>query len=95
MFYIPCEPNTTYTVQRIIPPSGNNKFAIAYSNQIPSLGMTTDGFNRIDGAFSITITTDSTANYLIVWYYVTDFILTEQQILDTIQVEKRNNSYRL
>ena len=89
---ISCKPNTTYTVTKRN--DGNaNRFALASSETIPSstTSTITPVLNRLrnDNSATITLTTGITANYLIVQYYrSTESTLTEQQILDSIQIEE-------
>ena len=86
--YIPCEPNTTYTVQKRND-GDTNRFAVATTSVLPANGVSTSGFIQDNNASSITITTASSAKYLIVMYYrIQETILTEQQLLDSIQIEK-------
>ncbi len=96
---IPCQPNTTYSVQKRND-GDTNRFALASSKTIPSsvADVDTTLLNNIrsDTASTLTLTTGTTAKYLIVQYYRSaESVLTEQQILDSIQIEKRSkaNSY--
>ena len=86
--YIPCKPNTTYTISKRN--DGNtNRFAVATTTQTPAIGINTYQGVRDDNASSITITTNATAQYLAVFFYRTDeTTLTMQQILDSIQIEE-------
>lgn len=87
--YIPCEPNTTYTVSHIALPAGSNKkFGVAYSYVEPQGGTQTYGFIRQDSATSITITTDANAEYLIAWLWVNDYPISYLDYLATVQIEK-------
>ena len=83
-FYIKIEPNTTYTVSKV----SSFKFRIATTVAVPANGVATSAVTYNDTATSLSITTSATAQYLVVYYYssVSD-TLTEQEILDTIQVE--------
>ena len=91
--YISCQPNTTYTISKI----QSSRFAVAYSTDTPANNVTTRGVIQNNSATSMTITTDSNAKYLCVYYYHSsyDTTITEQQILDSIQIEKgsKANSY--
>lgn len=86
--YIPCLPNTTYTVSRIQPTSGNNKFGVCCTSAVPEGDMQSEVYIRDNTADSITITTNETAKYLMVWCYVTDFIASLAETLSSIQVER-------
>lgn len=86
--YIPCEPNTTYTVQKRND-GDTNRFVVATSNSV--LENADPIYGRIEdyNAKSITITTNASARFLNVLYYRTaETTLTEQQVLDSIQIEK-------
>lgn len=89
IIYIPCNPNTTYTVQKLNEGS-NKRFGLATSETIPTInGTIMQSTGQQNNQDSLTITTNSTANYLLVWCYVTnDEQVTWQQILDSIQIEK-------
>ena len=93
---ISCLPNTTYCVQKRND-GDTNRFALASSETIPSStqGTQTTLLNGIrnDSASSMAITTEATAKYLIVNYYrSSEATLTEQQIIDSIQIEKGSTS---
>ena len=86
--WIPCEPNTTYTVQKRND-GDTNRFNVATTAITPAIDVAIT--NRVENpnASSITYTTSSTAKYLCVQYFRTaETILTEQQVLDSIQIEK-------
>lgn len=84
--YIPCKPNTTYTISRIKPASGNKEFGIAYTSEIPVAGVQLEDFVRNNTADSLTITTNNTAKFLIAWCYVSDYVSTLEETLSTIQI---------
>lgn len=86
--YIPCLPNTTYTVSRTQPTSGNNKFGVCCTSAVPEGDIQSEVYIRDNTADSITITTNETAKYLMVWCYVTDFIASLAETLSSIQVER-------
>ena len=86
--WIPCEPNTTYTVQKRND-GDTNRFNVATTVLEPAIDVAIT--NRIEqpNAKSITYTTSATAKYLCVQYFRTaETVLTEQQVLDSIQIEK-------
>lgn len=82
--YIKCNTNTTYTISRTI----GARFIIGTSTNIPVAEETCNQFLVNNSASSLTITTGANDNYLCVFYYLngTD-TLTEQEILDSIQIE--------
>ena len=73
--YIPCKPNTTYTVQKICIGSGDqDRFSIGYTVEIPSNDVACYGIihstsaSRVQGQMvSLSITTGQDAKYLICW----------------------------
>jgi len=83
MFYISCEPNTTYTISREIVGA---RFVGYTTNTTPTTGVSTLQIVSGNTASSITITTDANANYLLV-YYLYNSSENETQILSSIQVE--------
>ena len=88
VMFIECEPNTTYTLQKIAAPSNTRQ--IGYTNVMPAVGVSALGVVTLSaGATTGTITTGADAKYLIVRYYQTaqDSGHTEQEILDSIQIE--------
>ena len=88
--YIPCEPNTTYTVSKT---SVTKRFAVAYSDVLPTVGGTVAGTIVRNNNTSITITTGDNAQYLAVWVYLsTADTMTFEQICDMLQIEVGNNA---
>ena len=82
--YIPITGGETYTISKI----SSARFRVATTITTPEPNVSVDNYIQNDNATSITITTSSTANYLCVCYYITTETLTEQEILDSIQIEK-------
>lgn len=82
-FYIKIEPDT-YTVSRKIIGS---RFVVGTTANIPEVGETI--IDRIvnNSGSSITLTTSKNANYLVV-YYLYNSSENEQEILDSIQIER-------
>ncbi len=84
LIFIECEPNETYTVSRI----PGNRFSIATTDDIPVKGLCCNEIKQDNNANSITIETSSTAKFLLVWYYTGTYDNNEQEILDSIKIEK-------
>ena len=82
--YIPIIGGETYTISKI----SSTRFRVATTITTPEPNVNVDNYIQDDNATSITITTSSTANYLCVCYYITTETLTEQEILDSIQIEQ-------
>jgi len=91
--YIPCKPNTTYTISKIL----SSRFSFAYTTDIPDIGVDIRGRVVDFTATQLTLTTDATANYLCAFIYHSsyDTTITLQDILDSIQIEKgsKANTY--
>ena len=66
-YYIPCQPNTTYTASRTIIGNGG-RFAIATSQAVPASSVDVAQLTQDNTATSLTITTNSSAKYIIVWF---------------------------
>lgn len=90
LLYISIQPNTTYTIQRRN--DGNvNRFRAGTCSIVPANGVDLDNAIETDNAESITITSRENDTYLVVMYYRTqETTLTEQQILDSIQIEENS-----
>jgi hypothetical protein len=83
--YITCEPNTTYTISKIL----SARFAVGTTINEPILGEAVLDQTQSNNATNITITTSSSVNYLCVFFYHSNYdTLTEQEILDSIQIEE-------
>lgn len=84
-FYIKCKSNTTYTVSKI----SSKRFTIATCMDIPIVdGVATNSVGKDNGT-QLTITSGINDKYLWVYYYKSDTdTLTEQEILNTIQIEE-------
>lgn len=81
-FYIKIEPDT-YTISRKVIGS---RFVVATTANIPKIGETIIE-RRTSSGSSITLTTSKNANYLVV-YYLYNSSENEQEILDSIQIER-------
>lgn len=83
--YIPCAPNTTYTVSKI----ATARFVVAFTNVIPAVDATVTNEIRDDTATSITATSGVDSKYIVVWVYNSayDTSITLDEILATLQIE--------
>lgn len=81
-FYIKIEPDT-YTVSRKVIGA---RFVVGTTANIPKIGETIIE-RRVSSGSSITLTTSKNANYLVV-YYLYNSSENEQEILDSIQIER-------
>lgn len=89
--YIPCEPNTTYTISKNLVAYGR---AVGYTSTIPAISSSVEGViiisaNNVSG----TITTGANANYLVIRAFnAGQDTLTYQQVLASIQIEKSSTA---
>lgn len=81
-FYIKIEPDT-YTISRKVIGA---RFVVGTTANIPKIGETIIE-RRVSSGSSITLTTSKNANYLVV-YYLYNSSENEQEILDSIQIER-------
>ena len=87
--YIPCKPNTTYAIQKMVS-KDNSKFMIASSVDVPAAGVNI--YNVVDaGTYNIhaIYTTSNNAKYLLVTYMQTNLTSTTvAEMLNSIQIEQ-------
>lgn len=88
--WIPCKPNTTYTISKKYDQT-KNRFAVAYSNIEPDYSQMIEGYTYNLSADTITITTGEDAKYLLAYVWITGSTLTYQEMLDSIQIEENNS----
>lgn len=90
--YIPCLPNTTYTIQKI----QSGYLTCGFTATIPSNDVDVDEYTNFGAITTLcTITSLSTSRYLVMRYYRTTDTLTESEIRATIQIEygSKPNTY--
>lgn len=84
-FYIECIPNCTYTVSKI----AGERFRVGTSKNIPKAGESLTEVKTNTKGTQLTITSGTEDKYLSVYYMdITADTLTEQEILDSIQIEQ-------
>lgn len=85
--WIPCKPNTTYTVSKKYDAT-KNRFALAYTSEEPNYSQQVEGY--VSNAYTnvMTITTNSTAKYLIAYVWIAGGSVTYQEMLDSIKIER-------
>ena len=88
MAYIPCKPNTTYTVSKIV----SARFSIGYTNEIPAKGVLVIGGITGNELSALVTKTSSDAKYLCVFYKHSSDTLTAEEIEATIQIEEGSKS---
>ena len=89
--YIPIQPNTTYTISKIL----STQFRASVYDDEPTINST--GTNTIANFSGTTITITSTYNskYLAVFCYITSDAISYQSILASIQIEKNSQATEL
>ena len=87
--YISITGGKTYTIQKI----KSSRFRVETTQILPTVGVSIDNYLANDDGITITINTSLTANYLLVYYFLngTD-TLTEQEILNSIQIEENSSA---
>ena len=86
ILYIPCKPNTTYTITIS---NATGTYSIGYTTTLPALNVSVSGVSNT----LKTITTGANAKYLVIRYFQTaQASITEQQALDSIQIEEGSSS---
>ena len=93
--YIKCNPNTQYTISKKVDLT-KNRFRFGSSNSTPTIdsycnNVVGDAVS-IDNLSSYTYTSSNDAKYLLVQCWVSGGSYTEQQILDSIQIEEGNQA---
>lgn len=82
--YVNCLANHTYTISKIT----SARFKVMYTTEVPANTVQGKGVIINHTATNITITTGEDAKYLCVYYYYSSAdTLTEQEVLDSIQIE--------
>ena len=83
--YLPCKPNTTYTVSK----QAGQRFVVAESTVIPTNNVSVSNVISDYTASSITITTSASAKYIVAFVYLStaDTGVTADQMLATCQIE--------
>ena len=88
-YYIPCKENTVYTISKVI----GSYFRIATTENLPVVGsVVLQKDITHDTSPSITILTTNNSHYLVFNIRNNSDTLTEQEILDTIQVEQNDHA---
>lgn len=85
--WIPCKPNTTYTVSKIFDTT-RNRFAVGYSSIEPNYSQAVEGYMSNEKANVLTVTTNATAKYLLAYVWITGSSTTYEEMLDSIKIEE-------
>lgn len=84
--YIPCEPNTIYTVSKI----SSKRFGVCFTNAVPEIGGSfSNGASSYGTVTKATRTAPSDAAYIVAWVYnsLIDTDITSDEILASLQIE--------
>ena len=89
--YIPCKPNTSYTISKI----AGNVFRVGTCASTPVANTQLSNYTDNATGSKISITTASTSNYLVVFLRNVETAITLQDILNSLQIEKglKSNTY--
>lgn len=83
--YIACDKNEDYSISR----KSGTRFVVGTTTDLPVVGTICNQIVQNNTGNSITITTTNADNYLVVFYYNSGSdTLTEEEILNSIQIEK-------
>ena len=83
--YIKCKSDTVYSISR----KAGTRFIVGSTTEIPKKGEVCSKIIIDNTATNITYATEENDKYLLVYYYLsTSDTLTEQEILDSIQIEE-------
>ena len=93
IIYVPCQPNTTYTVSKLLEPNtSKNTLVLGTTSDTPTYGTTLNVKIGVQGGSlaTRTITTGANDKYLCAFCYTKNMSNTysEAQILDSIQIEQ-------
>ena len=81
--YVKCEPNTTYTVSRKV----GTRFSVATTIEKPAPSVAVYGIISNHNGASITITTDSDAQYIIAYVWISSDTITPEEVIESVQIE--------
>ena len=85
LVYSRCKANTTYTVSK----TAGQRYAVAYSDDIPVAELQCSGYTSNNTASSITITTGANAKYICAYVYHSSYDSgTARDMLDSVQIEE-------
>lgn len=85
--WIPCKPNTTYTVSKIFDET-KNRFGVGYSSIEPNYSQAVEGYISNEKANVLTVTTNATAKYLLAYVWIKGSSTTYEEMLDSIKIEE-------
>lgn len=82
--YIPCQPNTTYTISKV----ADNVFRAGTTAETPARGVVVNDYVDNYGGSTITLTSSSNAKYIVIFLRNVSSSHTQADILASLQIEK-------
>jgi hypothetical protein len=82
--YIPCQPNTTYTISKV----ADTVFRAGTTAETPASGVVVNDYVDNYGGSTITITSSSNAKYIVVFLMNNSSSHTQADLLASLQIEK-------
>ena len=83
VFWLKIDKNQDYTISKV----KGKVFAIAFTDQLPKAGVSIYG-TKYNNTGEVITTNSGSYDYLVCYYWTTSDVLTEQQIIDSIKIEK-------
>ena len=89
--YIPCKPNTMYSVSKI----KSARFVVGFSEDVrpPKIGSILDRYSAFNNYTVATVTSKANSKWLVVHYYNRQYdgtVITPEEIMETIQIEENS-----
>ncbi len=83
--YIPCLPNTTYTVSKIL----SARFGIGFTAEVPTTNTVLTNVVMGNAATALTRISPTNAKYLVVWFYHSNYDteISAEDIINSLQIE--------
>ena len=87
--FVKCKPSTTYTVSK----TAGQRFTVAYTKELPAVGVTVYGATGNNTASSITITVGADAKYVVGYVFnSSNDSGTADQMIASVQIEENNQA---
>lgn len=83
VFWLKIDKNQDYTISKV----KGNVFGIAFTDQLPKTGVSIYG-TKYNNTGEVITTNSGSYDYLVCYYWSTSDVLTEQQIINSIKIEK-------
>ena len=83
VFWLKIDKNQDYTISKV----KGKVFGIAFTDQLPKAGVKIYG-TKYNNTGEVITTNSGSYDYLVCYYWSTSDVLTEQQIIDSIKIEK-------